>query len=206
MNPRKTAPGNEVASPLSLPTIMVVDDDRLILFSLAKGLRAAGYVVIEADSGEQALEMCADISPDLAILDMRMPGLSGLEVAQWLKENTSTGFMFLSAYDEQEIVKQAAASGALGYLVKPVDVPRVLPTVQAALARAEEIRKLRQSEHHLNIALKNSRDISVAMGILMERHKIGQQESFERLRRAARNQRRKAAEVAAAIINGDFPD
>lgn len=187
-------------------TIMVVDDDRLILFSLANGLRAAGYTVIEADSGEQALELCADITPELAILDMRMPGLSGLDVARWLRENTSTGFIFLSAYDDQEMVKQAAEYGALGYLVKPVDVPHLLPTIQAALARAEEIRKLRQSEQHLNIALQGSRDISVAMGILMERHKIGQQDAFERLRRSARNLRRKAAEVATEIIAGKFPD
>ncbi|GAO37376.1 chemotaxis protein CheY [Sulfuricella sp. T08] len=183
-------------------TILVVDDDRLILFTLAKGLRDAGYTVIEADSGEQAIEMCADISPDLAVLDIHMPGLSGLEVGQWLKEHTCTPFIFLSAYNDQATMRQATDSGALGYLVKPLDVDRILPTIQAALARAEDMHQLQQSEQHLNMALKSSRDISLAMGILMERNHINQQEAFELLRGSARNQRRKTAEIAVEIIAG----
>lgn len=184
-------------------TILVVDDDRLILFTLAKGLRDAGYTVIEADSGELAIEMCTDISPDLAVLDIHMPGLSGLEVGQWLKKHTCTPFIFLSAYNDQTTVRQATDSGALGYLVKPLDVDRILPTVQAALARAEDMHQLQQSEQHLNLALKSSRDISLAMGILMERKKIGQQEAFELLRGSARKQRRKTAEIAAEISAGN---
>ena len=133
-------------------SILVVDDDRLILFTLAKGLRDAGFTVIEAGSGEQAIEMCADFTPDLAILDMRMPGLSGLDVARWLKENNGAPFIFLSAYDDQETVQLAVAEGALGYLVKPVDVPHVLPTLHAALARAKELHKLKQNEQHLQHA------------------------------------------------------
>lgn len=183
-------------------SILVVDDDRLILFTLAKGLRDAGYTVIEADSGEQAIEMCTDISPDLAVLDIHMPGLSGLEVGQWLNEHTHTPFIFLSAYNDQTTVQQATDSGTLGYLVKPLDVGSILPTVQAALARAEDMRQLQQNEQHLNNALKGSRDISLAMGILMERKQIGQQEAFELVRGSARNQRRKTAEIAAEIIAG----
>lgn len=183
-------------------TILVVDDDRLILFTLAKGLRDAGYTVIEADSGELAIEMFTDISPDLAVLDIHMPGLSGLEVGQWLKVHTCTPFIFLSAYNDQTTVRQATDSGALGYLVKPLDVDRILPTVQAALARAEDMHQLQQSEQHLNLALKSSRDISLAMGILMERNHLNQQEAFELLRGSARKQRRKTAEIAAEISAG----
>ncbi|MDO8891575.1 MAG: response regulator [Sulfurimicrobium sp.] len=183
-------------------SILVVDDDRLILFTLAKGLRDAGFTVIEAGSGEQALEMCADFVPDLAILDMRMPGLSGLDVARWLRENNGAPFIFLSAYDDHETVQQAVAAGALGYLVKPVDVPHVLPTLHAALARARELHAMKQNELHLQHALNSSRDISVAIGMLMERYDYGQQEAFEKLRRSARDQRRKAGEVASDIING----
>lgn len=183
-------------------TILIADDDRLILFSLAKGLRAAGYTVIEADSGERAIDAFGDITPDLAILDMRMKGLSGLDVARWLHEHTATPFIFLSAYDDAETVHNATAAGALGYLVKPVDVLKILPGIRAALARGVEIRKLKESEQHLSHSLNDSRDISVAMGILMERMNIGQQEAFEKIRRNARDERRKAREVAADIING----
>ena len=186
-------------------SILVVDDDRLILFTLAQGLRDAGFTVIEASSGEQAIELCGDFAPDLAILDMRMPGLSGLDVARWLKENTDTPFIFLSAYDDHETVQQAVAEGALGYLVKPVDVPHMVPTLRAALMRSQELRALRQNELHLQHALNSGRDISVAIGILMERYNYGQQEAFEKLRRAARDQRRKAGDLAGDIVNGmDF--
>lgn len=186
-------------------TLLIVDDDRIILFSLAEGLRAAGYTVIEASSGERAIEMCGDITPDLAILDMRMRGLSGLDVAKWLKENTPVPFVFLSAYDDRETVEDALATGALGYLVKPVDTHQILPTIRAALARGAEIRQLRETEKNVTRALNSNRDISVAMGILMERHNIGQQDAFEKLRTRARNQRRKAAEIAADIISEKMP-
>lgn len=184
-------------------TILVVDDDRLILLTLAQGLRDAGYSVFEAESGEQAIETCAAISPDLAILDIHMSGLSGLEVGQWLNEHTNTPFIFLSAYNDQPTVQQATDSGALGFLVKPLDVDRILPTVQAALARAKDIRALQKNEQHLNNALKSSRDISLAMGILMERNHITPQEAFELLRGSARNQRRVTAEIAQEIIAGN---
>lgn len=185
-------------------TLLIADDDRLILFSLAKGLRAAGYTVIEANSGERAIELCHDITPDLAILDMRMQGLSGLDVAKWLSENTTTPFIFLSAYDDLEIVQDATTAGALGYMIKPMDVHQMLPGIRAALARGMEIRKLKEKEQHLSHTLNNSRDISVAMGILMAHLNIGQQEAFEKIRRSARDQRRKTTEIAADIIIGKF--
>lgn len=185
-------------------TILIADDDRLNLFSMAKGLRSAGYTVIEANSGERAIEMCSDITPDLAILDMRMNTLSGLDVAKWLNENMPIPFIFLTAYDDQETVQAATAAGALGYLVKPVNVQQIFPSIRAALARGHEIRKLRETEQQLTLAIKNNRDISMAMGILMERMHIGQQEAFEAIRRSARDQRRKTFEIATDIISGKF--
>lgn len=187
-------------------TLLIADDDRVILFALAEGLRAAGYTVIEASSGERAIEICSDITPSLAILDMRMRGLSGLDVAKWLRENSQTPFIFLSAYDDRETVEDATAAGALGYLIKPVDVHQILPTIRAALTRGAEIRQLRDTEKNLTHALNSSRDISVAMGMLMERYNLGQQDAFEKLRKTARDQRRKAAEIAADIISGKVLD
>ena len=183
-------------------TLLLADDDRLILYAMAKGLRTAGYTVIEADSGKSTIELCQEITPDLAILDMRMKDLSGLDVAAWLNANKPTPFIFLSAYDDQKTVKEATSAGALGYLVKPVTVQQMLPGIRAALARGEEIRKLKETEQQLNHAINSSRDLSVAIGILMERLDIGQQEAFEKLRMAAREQRRKTMDIAAEIIQG----
>jgi two-component system, response regulator PdtaR len=195
---------NAYYRPMNTETILLVEDDRLVLFTIAQGLRAAGYSVIEADSGESALEICKNFTPDLAILDMRMKTVSGLDVAKWLNENIPTPFLFLSAYDDHDTVKAATSSGAMSYLVKPVSVPQILPSIRTALARCKEIRKLKDSEQNLTHALNSNREISVAIGILMERRNIGQQKSFELIRQSARDRRRKTTEMAAEIINGSF--
>ena len=180
--------------------ILVVDDDRLVLASLARGLRAAGYRVSEAANGEDALTMAAKGKPDLALLDMRMPGPSGLDVATRLVSDHGIPFVFLSAYGDEAIVDQAAQQGALGYLVKPLDVAQIVPTIEAALARAAEIRELRESETKLELSLESGRDINTAVGLLMERRGLGREEAFETLRDHARSQRRKLREVAAEIV------
>lgn len=187
-----------------MPTeiLLVADDDRLILHTMAQGLRRAGYTVIESDSGKNTIDLCQEITPDLAILDMRMKDLSGLDVANWLNANKPTPFIFLSAYDDHDTVQAATSAGALGYMVKPVSVLQLLPSIRAALARAADIRKLRATEIQLNQAISSSRELSIAIGILMERLNVDQQEAFEILRKSAREQRRKAMEIAVEIIQG----
>src|SRR3970282_1991398 len=145
--------------------ILVVDDDRLVLAALAEGLRTAGYRVTSVASGADALGVTD--TPDLALLDVRMPGMSGIELGRKLREQGGIPFLFLSAYGDQEIVKQATGEGALGYLVKPLDVQQIVPEIEAALARGSDIKKLRESEAQLNTALAGSRDISMAVGLLM---------------------------------------
>ncbi|MBI4204300.1 MAG: response regulator [Betaproteobacteria bacterium] len=181
--------------------ILVVDDDRLILATLAKGLRQAGYDITEASSGEIALRLAAELKPDLALLDVRMPGMSGLAVAEQLGATHDVPFIFLSAYGDPDIVEQATRHGALGYLVKPVDVPQIIPAIEAARARAAEIRKLRATGEQLSSALEGDREISVAMGILMERRGLDRREAFETLRASARAQQRKLKDVAAEVVN-----
>jgi response regulator NasT len=181
-------------------TLLLVDDDRLILSTLADGLRAAGFVVLEASSGEAALRLALEADPDLAICDVRMPGMSGLELAPRLQEQAGVPFIFLSAYGDEEVVRLGSEHGALGYLVKPLNVPDMLPTIRTALARAAEIRKLRHTEEQLNTALANSRDTSMAIGVLMERHRLNRGDAFELLRSHARSRRRKLTEVAAELL------
>ena len=101
------------ATAAAMPHILLVDDDRLILATLGTGLRRAGYSVSEANSGEQALRLAAERKPDLALLDIRMPGMSGIEVAAQFRETHGTPFIFLSAYGDENLVDQAAQLGAL---------------------------------------------------------------------------------------------
>lgn len=184
----------------SKPRILVVDDDRLILATLSKGLRQAGYEVGEANSGDDALRLTNELKPDLALLDMRMPGMSGVELAQHLVDKRIP-FIFLSAYGDPEIVRQATELGALGYLVKPLDLPQIIPSIEAALGRAREIRELRETEGQLSSALEGHRETSMAVGILMERRGLDRQEAFETLRASARAQRRKLKDLAGEVVN-----
>lgn len=171
---------------MSTTTLLIADDDRLVLATLAEGLRRAGHTVLEAAGGEEAIRLACEQRPDLAILDMRMPGRDGLGVAQWLREHTSIPFLFLSAYGDGEVVEAAVRCGALGYLVKPLDVQQILPSVDAAMMRGRELNALLEEEAQLSAALRLSRHTSMAVGILMARDKIGERDAFDRLRAQAR--------------------
>lgn len=186
--------------PMNRECIVLADDDRLILATLSEGLRNAGFTVIEAADGAEAVKLSLEHGPDLAILDVRMPNLSGIEAAQKLKEATDIPFLFLTAYGEQELVKTAVDEGALGYLVKPMDVPQVIPAVEAALARAAELKALKERESHLTTALSGGRETSMAVGLIMERYRLDRRQAFEALRFHARSQRRKMSLVAAEML------
>lgn len=185
-------------------TILVVEDDRLILHMLAEGLRNAGYHVLGADSGEDAMRLLAQAHPhpypDIALLDMRLPGMSGIDLAQWLKNTMDIPFLFLSAYSDLEAVNKAVEFGALGYLVKPLDMPQILPSISTALQRSREMRQLQQTEINLSAALKTSRNLSVAIGLCMERFGAGADETFDALRAYCRDNRCKMVDVVAQLV------
>lgn len=185
----------------SKPQILLVDDDRLVLSTLSRGLSGAGYRVSSAESVDDAEAILAGGErPDLVILDVSMPVRSGLELAQRLHSFDHIPFMLLTAYSDSEIVDQATACGALGYLVKPVDMPQLLPAIKAALARAGDILSLQATGRQLQAALDSEREISIAIGITMVQYRLDRKAAFELLRKTARNQNRKLAELAANVI------
>lgn len=181
-------------------SLLVVDDDRLVLATLSQSLRQVGYQVVEAGSGEEALQRLEDSPVRLAILDIRMPGISGIDLAQEL-QGRDIPFIALTAYSDRELVAAMVEQGALCYLVKPVDINQLLPAVETALGRADDILQLKLNEQHLSTALNSDRTISQAVGILMERYNLSGRIAFERLRTHARSQRRKLAEVARELVS-----
>ena len=180
--------------------ILIVDDDPLLLQFLNEVIGHAGYETATASSGEEALQRVAELEPDMALLDITMPGMTGLELARHLKTHTSVPFMFLSAIGDSESTKQAAAYGAVGYLLKPVDAARLMPAFEAGLARADDIRQLRRTEHNLNAALAAGRETSLAVGLLMGKFQTDRNTAFEVLRDHARSSRRKINEVADQLL------
>jgi len=180
--------------------IVVVDDDRLVLATLVQGLAARGYDVTAFPGSDEALEAYRQKPPDLVLLDVRMPGIDGIETARRMLAHEHRPILMLSAYDDQPIVRDAVSIGVSGYLVKPIEVNQLIPTIEATLARFAEIRALVQNSENLREGLDQNRVISTAVGILMERANLGQDQAFERLRRLARDQRRALRDVASDII------
>jgi response regulator NasT len=180
--------------------ILIVDDDQLLAAFLSEVLHNAGYDTMQAYSADQALKVIAEREPDMAMLDIHMPGMSGLELAKQLNRDTSVPFMFLSGRGDSDAGKQAAAYGAVGFVVKPVDEQHLMPAFEACLARADEIRQLRRTELNLNAALAAGRETSLAVGLLMGRFQTDRNTAFEVLRDHARSSRRKINEVADQLL------
>jgi response regulator NasT len=178
---------------VSLPNnrLLLVDDDRLALATLAQGLRNVGYVVIATASGDVALAEASSSQFDLAVLDIRMPGISGIAVGRELKARHGIHSLFLTAFSDQELVQEAIHEGGLGYVIKPIDALRLAPAVETALARARDLESLFKLKSSLEQALATGRNTSMAIGILMERCGIPEQAAFVTLRNHARRERRK---------------
>ena len=177
-------------------TILVVDDDRLVLATLAHGLMQAGYEVIDADNGDDAILLARERRPDLALLDIRMEGKSGFDVAAYLREYCQMPFMFLSAFSDDATVAQVTALGAVAYLVKPLDIRQIVPAVEAAFAQIEA-RKAAAAP-----APASALDVLVAMavGVLMHRYSLARGPALERLQRLAAAEQRPLAEQAERLL------
>ncbi len=169
-----------------MPKILVVDDDLIVLATVSLGLRQAGYQVLQVDSGMLAVQICRREKPNLAVLDVNMPGMDGLQVAQALKKETSTPFIFLSAHSNDDLVKAAAEVGALGYLVKPIEVSRLVPAIEVALRRSDELEQLRLDNANLAEESLLHREIGIAVGLVMARYQLDRAAAFEVLRANAR--------------------
>lgn len=181
-------------------SLLVVDDDRLIVATISQRLRSAGYRVLNAFDGPTALTLCASDEPDLAILDYLMPVMSGAELARELTRTRPIPIVFLSAYSDETIVSDAIGTGALTYVVKPIDTEQLLPIVRTALRRGSEISALHHQNERLQTQLDREQDVSAAVGILMATLNISRRDAFERIRHEARSKRTKLDEIAREFL------
>ena len=188
--------------------LLVVDDDRLVLATLTHGLAQAGYDIIDADNGDDAILLAREHLPDLALLDIRMEGKSGFDVAAYLREVLHIPFMFLSAFADEATVAQVKALGALAYLVKPLDIGQIVPTVEAAFANLPERREpavlkagpaggaasgVSPSPPRLDL-------VSVAVGLLMHRYSLPRALALDRLQRLATEEGRTLVDQAERLV------
>lgn len=183
--------------------ILVVDDDRLVLATVTHGLAAAGYEVIDADNGDDAILLARQQRPDLALLDIRMEGKSGFDVAAYLREASRVPFMFLSAFSDADTVAQADALGAVGYLVKPLDVAQIVPQVEAVLARVRGPARTLQPAPATAVASASPTaedPVPLAVGVLMHRHSLSRRDARARLVKMAQEQGLNATAQAERLL------
>ncbi|GCL64893.1 response regulator [Pseudaquabacterium pictum] len=184
--------------------ILVVDDDRLVLATVTHGLAQAGYDVIDADNGDEAILLARQHKPDLALLDIRMEGMSGFDVAAYLRDHLHVPFMFLSAFADDDTVQKVKALGAVAYLVKPLDIGQILPTVAAALAQLPA-RADRAAAPAAAPAMSDSAAaldlVPLAVGVLMHRYSLQRATALERLRRMAADEQRSLADQAGRLVD-----
>ncbi len=197
--------------------ILVVDDDRLVLATVTHGLVQAGFDVIDADNGDDAILLARQHRPDLALLDIRMEGKSGFDVADYLRESLGMPFMFLSAFADAATVARVKELGAVAYLVKPLDIAQIVPTVEAAVA-AVRSRRAREAASPVarppvvpvvpSTAASLGRPVDplndpvpLAVGVLMHRYSLPRTEALQRLTRLAQTDGRSLAAQAAALVD-----
>ena len=181
--------------------ILIAEDETIIRMDLRALLEAAGFdVCAEALDGAEAVELARAELPDLAVLDVKMPRLDGIEAARRILEERPIPIVMVTAYAERELVSRAVEAGVFGYLVKPFRETDLLPAIETARARHDELTALRAEADSLADALAARKAIERAKGLLMAKEGLTEQEAFARLRKASQVSGRPLKVVAEAVV------
>lgn len=192
--------GDQAKMPDSKKRILVADDDTVVVRVLERLLQEGGFDVLTASSGEQAVEIATTNDIDLAILDYRMQGISGLEAARQIRTLTSTRVVIMSLHGDRDLVLKAAYEGALAFITKPPNPVEVMNTVNVQLVRAAELKARDQHAVNQSLARTTERSVSMAVGILVAELKISSDQALARLRQKSRTTRRKLEEICDEMI------
>jgi AmiR/NasT family two-component response regulator len=181
--------------------ILVAEDETIIRLDLRELLERAGHeVVAEARDGEEAVELARRHEPELAIMDVRMPRLDGIEAAKLILAERPIPIVMLTAYGQEELVARAVEAGVFGYLVKPFREQDLVPAIATARARHEELAAVREEAESLADALAARKAIERAKGLLMEKESLSEADAFARLRKASQVSGRPLKVIAEAVI------
>ena len=181
--------------------ILIAEDETIIRLDLRSSLEAAGFqVCAEARDGQEAVELARSALPDLAVLDVKMPRLDGIEAARAILDERPIPIVMLTAYGQDEVVARAVEAGVFGYLVKPFRESDLLPAIRTARARFDELSVLREEVETLQDALAARKAIERAKGLLMKKEGLSEQDAFARLRKASQLSGRPLKVVAEALI------
>ncbi|MDA2966917.1 MAG: response regulator [Actinomycetota bacterium] len=185
--------------------VVIAEDEAIIRLDLRETLEEEGYEVIgEAGRGDVALDLIRELKPDLAILDVKMPGMDGLEVARMIGDEKICGVLVLTAFSQREIIDQARDAGALAYLVKPFQKSDLIPAIEVAIGRFRELQALNGQMEVLEEQIEARKIIDKAKGRLIDEFGLKEQEAFSFIQRTAMKDRSRMKDVAEKILSGDL--
>lgn len=191
------------AAPRQPVRVVVAEDEAIIRLDLVETLRAEGYdVVADTGRGDKAVELVAEHRPDVAILDVKMPGMDGIEATRAIASERRSAVVILTAFSQRDLVEAAREAGAMSYLVKPYQPDDLVPAVELALARFREFRALEGQVADLADRLEVRKLVDRAKGKLMDDHKLSEQDAFTFIQSTAMSQRRTMRDVSGDILDG----
>jgi two-component system, response regulator PdtaR len=185
--------------------VVIAEDEAIIRLDLKETLEEEGYEVVgETGRGDEAVALVKKHKPDLAILDIKMPGLDGLEAAREIAGERRAAVLILTAFSQRDLIQQARDAGALAYLVKPFQKSELIPAIEVALGRFAEAQALEREVQSLEEQLQTRKVVDRAKGMLMDRHHLNENDAFSFIQKTAMRQRQTMKAVAEQIIAGDL--
>ena len=181
--------------------VVIAEDEAIIRLDLKESLEAEGYAVIgETGRGDEAIDLVRMLEPDLIILDIKMPGMNGIDAAKVISDEGLVAVILLSAFSQQDLIKEASNAGVLAYLVKPFQRSDLVPSIELALGRFEEISDLKQETVMLKESLETRKLVDRAKGLLIDNYGLKESDAYRYLQKKAMEDRTTMKAVAEDIL------
>lgn len=194
------------APPSPAARVLIAEDEAIIRLDLKEMLEEEGFEVVgEAADGDAAMRLASERSPDLVIMDIKMPGTDGLTAAESIVNDDLAAVLILTAFSQKDLVHRAAEAGAMGYLVKPFQKSDLLPAIEIALARYQEMAQVKRESESLEKQLETRKLVDRAKGRLIDSGGMSEAEAFRHIQKRAMDERISMAQVATDILESE-PD
>jgi AmiR/NasT family two-component response regulator len=189
-----------------VPTrVVIAEDEAIIRLDLKETLEEEGYEVVgETGRGDEAVALVKEHEPDLAILDIKMPGLDGLSAAREISGERRAAVLILTAFSQRDLIEQARDAGALAYLVKPFQRGELIPAIEVAIGRFREMKALHEQTQSLEDQLEIRKVVDRAKGRLMDVHGLSEHDAFSFIQKTAMRERLTMKAVSERILAGDL--
>tara|TARA_Y100001970_G_scaffold53561_1_gene67807 strand:- start:1490 stop:2107 length:618 start_codon:yes stop_codon:yes gene_type:complete len=186
--------------------VVIAEDEAIIRLDLKESLEAEGYEVIgETGRGDEAIDLVRMLEPELVILDIKMPGMNGIDAAKIISDEGLAAVILLTAFSQQDLIQEASNAGVLAYLVKPFQRSDLVPSIELALGRFKEISNLKQETEMLRQSLETRKLVDRAKGLLIDNYGLKESDAYRYLQKKAMEDRTTMKAVAEDILSDTSP-